>query len=104
MIEWTDDNTNLLDVLTAHYLGEELNPECCSKSDIHFYMHKFDTCSPRGSAWVWCSNCKKYVHADGFTANTKNCDGINVSLLCAVPDYLESIKSRIDEHNRLNRP
>ena len=103
MIKWIDDKTNLMDVLTAHYMGKEVNPKCCSKPDVHFYVHKFDTSSPRGSAWVWCSNCKKYIHADGFLSDTKNCDDIDASLLCVVPDYLESIKSRIDEHNRSKR-
>lgn len=101
MINWRDDNGNLTDVLYGFYSGTSVAPNCCGNPDVHFYVHRFRLSSERGSAWVWCSNCKKYVHLDGFSvaANINNCADVDSSKLCAVPDYLEQMKSIIDLHN-----
>ena len=103
MDKWTDGLT-MGSVLTAYYSGNEVVSDCCDSPQVHFYVHKFNPASSHGSAWAWCSNCKKYVHLDGFTADIKNCNNVNPSKLCAVPEYLESIKSYIDEHSKQNRP
>lgn len=102
MKNWKDDNSNLADVLYKLKIGTTLEASCCDNPDVHFYVHRFNADSPRGSAWVWCSNCNKYVHLDGFLldADIPNCEKIDPLKLCAIPDYLEENKSFIDYHNK----
>ena len=102
MSKWKDDTGNLTDVLCEFYAGKSVVPTCCVNPDVHTYFHKFNPSSTRGSAWSWCSNCKSFVHLDGFQANKNipNCSTVDTSKLCAVPEYLDSIKSIIDTHNK----
>lgn len=102
MYEWKDDKSNLDDVIFGLNNGEYVEAECCSAPEIHTYFHRFNPSADRASAWIWCSNCKSYVHLDGFLVkrNIANCLDIDPSLLCAVPEYLDEMKSVIDKHNK----
>ena len=66
----------------------------CKKKEAHIYLQAD---SQRGAFWAWCSHCRVFEHASVMAPSYwKNDTFIDSSLLCALPDYLEIQKEKID--------
>ena len=99
---WHEDESNLDQVAYSTLNGKKrMAPKCCSSPSVHVYAQMgLRRGSSLSSAWVWCSRCGAYSHLDGLTvdADWENCEKIDSSRLCAVPKYLDSMRSVIDAH------
>lgn len=70
----------------------------CRKKSAHLFLHRFDD-SPIGGGWVWCSNCKSYLHCSYHIPDWwENEPSIDEERLESRPDYLEELKGSIDAH------
>lgn len=97
-MKWHNDSSNLdkiaVDAVNSKNLGA---PECCSDPYVHVYAHKRS--ANRGSAWVWCSSCGAYSHFTfPISDEWENCTKIDFEKLTAVPEYLETMNTVVDEH------
>ena len=93
-----DDLLYLLDENRIFSLEYPLLCPLCHQPSIHLYLHRFGD-SSSGSAWVWCSHCKKYIHAQyRIPINWFNVDFIDEDLLTSNPAYLDTYATNIDHH------
>lgn len=96
---WTeiDNMMQLLDTIhNGNVSAPLLCPECKS-ANVHFLMHRHETVSKRGTAWIWCADCKNYAHfAYAIPEWWKNPDFIDEEKLDALPDYPNSLCVEID--------
>jgi hypothetical protein len=70
---------------------------CCRGLEIHvfFNRHRAD----RGGGWVWCSRCRRYLHATVQVPSWwQNMQSIPEDILTAVPKGLDKFSDDIDEH------
>ena len=69
----------------------------CGRNAAHVLLHRFTDGGDRGSAWIWCSECKSYEHFSYRIPEWwRNPVFIDESLLDSLVDYPESMKSEID--------
>jgi len=60
---WNDDNDKILEVLDLIDKDIIFPTKCpiCEKTNAHLYMYRWKN-SEKGTAWVWCSECKATAH------------------------------------------
>lgn len=87
---WTDYD---LDILLESREFPAICPNC-HKKEAHTYIQAY---SQRGAFWAWCSHCNVFEHAAIIAPSYwKNDTFIDANRLCALPDYLETQKEKID--------
>lgn len=104
---WRDED-RMLDVLKDLENKNEKFPKTCpicNESSAHLFFYRFNENADKGGLWIWCSNCKSFVHASYKVPKWwVNIDGILPEYLSSIPDYLNESCSAIDEWiNRLYR-
>jgi len=94
-----DDIIKLLEKSTKKEKGISYSCPVCNKRDAHVFFHRFEEDDIAGPAWGWCSSCKNYAHVRYMIPQWwTNLQEIDEDYLCSTPEYLESIKSSIDDH------
>ena len=95
---WNDNNDVIMEIYDSVINEKNVLPcECpiCHKKSVHVYMHRHD--ERHGSIWVWCEECKSYVHMSSIIPNWwENPDFIDEEQLCSEPEYLNSKAKEID--------
>lgn len=100
-IAWSNDD-KLFDLYES-VLSRDLNEfpcRCpvCNEKSAHVYFHRYKNTENKGGLWIWCSECRSYVHSSGQAPDWwYNCNDIEFSCLTSEPDYLEDNKGLIDE-------
>lgn len=70
----------------------------CNKNHAHFLMHKANETTGRGTAWIWCDDCKNYSHFAYFVPDWwRNPSFIDMGKLNSNVEYPHSIEDEIDE-------
>ena len=98
---WKDDNTNLSAVAFKTVTEKQLTEaKCCDAPEIHIHAHRPFADENKGSAWIWCSHCGRFSHLDRIIihADWHNNKNVDIHLVCAVPEYLETVKAAVDKH------
>ena len=103
-MNWSDRNGDVLDEVAVTALSEKklLPAKCCHDPEVHIHAHSDDFWKKRGrgSAWIWCSKCGTFSHLDGvpLSPDWANNSNVDFSQVCAVPEYLETVKDAVDKH------
>ncbi len=84
--EGWNESDEMLTIAEAFWKGKPVFPmKCpvCSAPSGHVYMNRYaDT--DRGGMWVWCSECRAYVHVSStIPVWWKNLTDVNQKNLCA---------------------
>lgn len=97
---WKDDNDDI-EKLWHQFINKSNRYPCvcpiCGKISAHVYLHRYK--KDKGSAWMWCSECKNCSHGT-MTIPQWWCDDnfIDLAKTASHPDYLESEKEAIDNY------
>ncbi|MDE5983734.1 MAG: ribosomal protein S18-alanine N-acetyltransferase [Eubacterium sp.] len=100
-IAWSDNN-KLFDLYDG-IIGRDLKKfpcicPLCNRESVHFYFHRFKNIDNKSGLWIWCSECKSYIHSFGQVPDWwNNCNEIEFSSLTSEPNYLEINKSVVDK-------
>jgi hypothetical protein len=72
---------------------------CCRGSEVHVFFNRHR--ANRGGGWVWCSRCRRYLHATVEVPDWwQNLASVSDEVLAARPDGLDRCSRLIDEHLR----
>lgn len=98
---WNENDT-MLNIMNENKIFTEKYPlvcPVCNTSSTHLYLHRFEPDDSMGAAWVWCSQCKSYVHTQfRIPSSWINLSTLDEDMLESTPDYLEQFADRIDNH------
>jgi hypothetical protein len=104
-VTWDDGPTALkLEVLLAEpsrLASDEdraLCP-CCGGQEVHVFFNRHR--ASRGGGWVWCSRCRRFLHATVEVPDWwQNLASVPDELLTARPEGLDTRSREIDDHLR----
>jgi hypothetical protein len=72
---------------------------CCGGREIHVFFNRHR--ANRGGGWVWCSRCRRYLHATVEVPEWwSDLASLPVEVLTARPEGLDNYTQQIDEHLR----
>lgn len=98
---WKDADIKIQELLSELEKGERSPMVCpvCEKREAHVYMHIHNDKTRMGGLWIWCSDCRSFLHGSVCVPGYwKNCPVIQPEKLTALPEYLETLKDNIDAH------
>lgn len=97
---WKDDNDGIEKLWTGFINKSDKYPcKCpiCEKKTAHIYLHRQK--ESKGTAWMWCSECRNCSHGTMIIPEWwSDDDFVELSRTASHPDYLETIKSKIDSY------
>ena len=74
------------------------NCPVCKHDTVHFYCSQHSDDASRAGAWVWCSNCRHFVHASVSSPDWwSNHPDIPADALTAVPGTLDKCADTLDQ-------
>lgn len=70
---------------------------CCRGTELHVFFHRHR--DDRGGGWVWCSRCRRYLHATVvIPVWWENLDSVPEAALAGIPRELDRFSGEIDAH------
>lgn len=96
---WIDDKGKYEKIYKNFDKINHFPTECpvCSRKSLHIYMHIYDDLTKRGGLWIWCSQCRTYLHGSIYVRKGwENSTIVDKNKLTAYPDYLDEIHDAID--------
>jgi len=97
---WKDDNDNiekLWNIFLAR--ADEFPSVCpiCQGKSAHIYLHRYR--ESKGIVWMWCSKCRNSSHGtisipEWWVDDTF----VELNKTTSHPDYLETMKDKIDSY------
>ena len=99
---WFDDDSRLFNVFDKIDGNERphfpTNCPVCKHDTVHFYCSRHSDDTSRAGAWVWCSNCRHFIHASvsapGWWSNHPD---IPQEALAAIPGMLDKCADTLDQ-------
>lgn len=71
----------------------------CRGTEIHLFFHRHRDRADRGGGWVWCSRCRRFLHATVLVPQWwSNLDSVPESALAGIPELLDHHATEIDAH------
>ncbi len=101
---WTENDQmmKLVEAIEQERVSSSEKCPACGAAQAHFLLHKANEASGKGTAWIWCDECKSYSHFSYFVPGWwENPDFIDVKKLDSGVEYPHSIESEIDEWIRV---
>ena len=99
---WKDYKNNIIEYIFQCIELSELAPYICPECDqrsVHLYMQVYNLNTRRGGLWIWCSNCRYFLHSSHYIPlNWINFPQVKIEKLSATPAYLDELKVEIDTH------
>lgn len=97
-VTWDDgaEALKLKSILRGELPLDRLCP-CCKGEELHvfFHRHRSDT----GGGWVWCSRCRRFLHATvAIPGWWQNLEVVPELALTGIPEELDRFSDEIDKH------
>lgn len=103
-MNWNDSHEcDALEVVLAEALSGKIRDlpascPCCESLAVHVFFYGRGV-EGLGGSWVWCSACRCSSHGlvriPGWWVNV---EGVELADLTSMPEFLDGVAARIDEH------